>query len=231
MGFRRLPPRARAGLRRPKPPPGRPSVTVRTYCRPEGLRGGPSRLQGPPGAAAWRVLGAGRWLRDWLWGSMGMITATGSNLRSWSPSLVRMDGLSTRMTQKKSALARLHAARKWALRKRSGGAAFGPGARLFWVMRGLRPSGAPTKSSRGPRMTQKFRVLRRPHSLDAHHTHTHTPRDQQDRRRRDHAQGPRCARRPTDAHGRRHADTTHARPARRRLKPNTHTLATGAAEG
>ena len=167
---------SRAGLRRPKPPPGRPSVTVGTYCRPEGLRGGPSRLQGPPGAAAWRVLGAGRWLRDRLWGSMGMITATGSNLRSWSPSLVRMDGLSTRMTRKKSALARLHAARKWALRKRSGGAAFGPGARLFWVMRGLRPSGAPTKSSRGPRMTQKFRVLRRPHSLDAHHTHTHTHR-------------------------------------------------------
>ena len=62
-------------------------------------------------------------------------------------------------------------------------------------------------------------------------SHTHTHRGQQDRRRRDHAQGPRCARRPTDAHGRRHADTTHARPARRRLKPNTHTLATGAAEG
>ena len=129
---------------------------------------------GSHGAAAWRVFGAGRWLRDRLWGSTGMITATGSNLRSWSPSLARMDGLSTRMTRKKSALARLHAARKWALRKRSGGAAFGPGARLFWVMRGLRPSGAPTKSSRGPRMTQKFRVLRRPHSLDAHHTHTHT---------------------------------------------------------
>ena len=119
-------------------------------------------------------MGAGRWLRDRLWGSMGMITATGSDMRSWSPSLVRMDGLSTRMTPKRLALARLHAARKRALRKRSGGAAFGLGAQNFWVMRGLRPSGAPTKSSGGPRMTQKFRVLRRPHSLDAHHTHTHT---------------------------------------------------------
>ena len=162
-----------------------------------------------------------------MWGSTGMITATGSNLRSWSPSLARMDGLSTRMTPKRLALARLHAARKRALRKRSGGAAFGLGAQNFWVMRGLRPSGAPTKSSGGPRMTQKFRVLRRPHSLDAHHTHTHTPRDQQDRRR-DHAQGPGCARRPADAHGRRHADTPHARPARCRLKPSTHSAVGGA---
>ena len=51
-----------------------------------------------------------------MWDSMGMITATGGNLRPWSPSSVRMDGLEGLRTTKYSQLAWLQAARKRALR-------------------------------------------------------------------------------------------------------------------